>query len=99
MSLANVIRTDGHDAAVDLETKMRLLEKENSRLTRERDDEKRCVDLYAKAWERELGPPYVRKTWHIDALVLTTRLRLQERDEARAEVRRLQAIVRECGRS
>lgn len=30
------------------------------------------VNMYAKAWEREIGPPYAAKRHHIDAMVITT---------------------------
>lgn len=43
------------------------------------------TEMYANAWERELGPPFVAKTHRIDSLVLTTRLRMGELARLRAE--------------
>ena len=51
--------------------------------------ERRSAHMYAKAWEREIGPPYVEKTHHIiDSLVVTTRARIEAPADARAEVER-----------
>jgi hypothetical protein len=41
------------------------------------------TEMYAKAWEREIGAPYRAKTHRIDALVLTTRDRIAERNRLR----------------
>lgn len=49
--------------------------------------------MYSRAWERELKPPFVQKSHRIDALVMTTQLRLKERDDARAELKLCQEAV------
>jgi hypothetical protein len=38
----------------------------------------RTAEMYGRAWEREIGPPYRAKAHHIDCLVLTTRDRIAE---------------------
>jgi hypothetical protein len=49
-------------------------------MTRQRDAWKREAEMYAAAWQRELGGRLVPKTHLIDALVLTTRRMREERD-------------------
>lgn len=52
--------------------------------TQERDAQgwRNQLNMYATAWKRELGG-YLLNKWHeIDALVLTTQLRMKEREEA-----------------
>jgi hypothetical protein len=51
------------------------------RITRLADND---TEMYASAWERELGPPFVGKSHRIDALVLTTRERMAELTRWRA---------------
>ena len=57
-----------------------------SNATRDRDQWKLDRDMYAKAWQRELGGKLIAKTHLIDALVLTTRELVRERDEALAKL-------------
>lgn len=45
------------------------------------------ADMYANAWAREIGPPYRAKSHNIDALVLTTRDRMQELRDLRERVK------------
>lgn len=65
-----------------------------------KDADSNC-EMYARAWARELGAPYVAKTHRIDALVLTTQERIKERDEARAALatarkEALEEAAKEC---
>lgn len=60
--------------------------------------------MYARAWRRELGGTLLNKVHEIDALVLTTQLRMKELAEAKArivelekEVELLKAQKREAG--
>lgn len=46
-------------------------------------------DMYAEAWEREIGPPYRQKFHHIDAMVLTTQDRMKELGGLRAALKKL----------
>lgn len=51
------------------------------------------TEMYAKAWERELGPPFVAKTHRIDSLVLTTRVRMEELRQLRDDLKDLMRYV------
>jgi hypothetical protein len=87
--IANAIRiletNDMYPGAVALVRKANEdLKHEITRLQGLADSEQRSAEMYARAWEREIGPPYRAKTHHIDCLVLTTRDRMQELNRWRA---------------
>lgn len=48
---------------------------------------KQQFEMYANAWEREIGPPYAAKRHRIDCLVLTTK-------EVRAEAARVPGLLK-----
>lgn len=69
----------------DREDQIATLRKELSSLTAKLADAERIArladndaEMYARAWARELGPPYVAKRHRIDALVMTTQERMRE---------------------
>lgn len=75
----------------DREDQIATLRRELSGLTAKLADEgrktrlaERELETYANAWARELGPPFRAKRHAIDALVLTTRERMEELTRWRA---------------
>lgn len=60
------------------------LKAECARLKQLAESETRTAEMYARAWEREIGPPYRAKAHHIDCLVLTTQDRIRELTKWRA---------------
>jgi hypothetical protein len=65
------------------------LQAQLAEVTADRDSWKRECEMYGKAWQRELGNRLIPKTHLIDALVLTTRLVIEERDGAYVQLAKI----------
>lgn len=83
MSLATVIPTVEADATMALQERLRLAEAKVMDLERDLRLAKADADQMARAWQRELGGPFVAKTHWIDAMVLTTRDRMESLQKLR----------------
>lgn len=57
---------------------------------KEKESLQTTLNMYANAWRREIGAPYANKRHNIDDLVMTTKLRITERDLARSHKELLQ---------
>lgn len=93
----NVIKTVSADEALTAEQTIQKLGHQVRELEHSLRAANATAEMYAHAWQRELGPPY-RGRHHIDAMVLTTRDRMEEIAALKKEVKRLAAIAKEYGR-
>lgn len=69
---------DAEQANVALDAQVEAMRGALETAKREAKDFSSSLDMYAKAWWRELRGPYRNKSHEIDALVLTTRERMEE---------------------
>lgn len=73
------------------EVGLRVLEAKWKDAERTAGDWRQEYEMFARAWQRELGVRLIPKGHLIDSLVLTTQKVVKDRDEALAEVKRLSA--------